>query len=102
MWNLVRSAGSSIGIALAVFVVTRMSSVSRADIVGHVSHFNEAFLYPRNALWGTPDAGQSLAGLNAEITRQALMIGYINVFYATAIVAAITVPFVLLLATKRE
>ncbi len=102
IWNLVRSAGSSIGIAIAVFIVTRMASVMRADIVGHVSPFNAAFRYPAHAGWGSPEVGASLAYLNLEVSRQAQMVGYINVFYLTAWTAALTVPLVLLLSQKRD
>ncbi|MFV0296374.1 MAG: DHA2 family efflux MFS transporter permease subunit [Hyphomicrobiaceae bacterium] len=102
MWNLVRSAGSSIGIALAVFIVTRMASVNRAGLVEHVSHYNSMFTYPRFAGWGSPEVGTSLAHLNVELTRQATMIGYINVFYLTAWTAMLTIPLVMLLNQQRE
>ncbi|MEZ5853458.1 MAG: DHA2 family efflux MFS transporter permease subunit [Hyphomicrobiaceae bacterium] len=102
IWNLVRSAGSSIGIAIAVFIVTRMASVMRSDIVDHVSPYNPAFKYPSHAGWGSPEIGVSLARLNVEVSRQAQMIGYINVFYLTAWMAALTVPMVLLLSQKRD
>jgi DHA2 family multidrug resistance protein len=101
IWNLVRSAGSSIGVAIAVFIVTRMASVSRAGIVENVSHYNQAFQYPRFAGWASLEEPRSLARLSGEITRQALMVGYLDVFYMTAWTAALTVPLVLLVGRRR-
>jgi DHA2 family multidrug resistance protein len=101
MWNLVRSAGSSIGIAVAVFIVTRMSSISRADIVNSVSPFNEIFQYPHLAGWAVLDHLPTLARLDNEITRQALMIGYIDVFYLSTWAALLSLPLVLLLARPK-
>jgi MFS transporter, DHA2 family, multidrug resistance protein len=101
MWNLVRSAGSSIGIAVAVFIVSRMSSVSRADIVNHVSPFNRVFDYPSLTGWASLDNVPALARLNEEIVRQALMIGYIDVFYLSAWTALLSLPLVLLMARAK-
>ncbi len=101
MWNLVRSAGSSIGVAVAVFIVARMSSVSRADIVNHVSQFNRVFQYPDLAGWASLDHLPTLARFNEEIVRQALMIGYIDVFYLSTWTAMLSLPLVLLLARAK-
>ena len=101
IWNLVRSAGSSIGIALAVFIVARMSSMSRADIVAHVSHYNAAFRYPAHAGWSGLEEAPVMARLSEEITRQALMIGYLDVFYITAWASLLALPLVLLMARPK-
>ncbi len=101
IWNLVRSAGSSIGIAVAVFVVARLSSVSRSDIVTHVSHYNAAFRYPANAGWAGLEDATVMARLSEEITRQALMIGYLDVFYMTAWASLLALPLVLAMARPR-
>lgn len=100
IWNLVRSAGSSIGIAVAVFLVTRMASVSRSEIVDNVTAYNAAFRNPRLAGWASLEDGRSIARLSAEITRQAEMIGYLDVFTLTAWTASLCVPLVLLLSRK--
>lgn len=101
IWNLVRSAGSSIGIAIAVFIVARMSSITRSDIVAHVSHYNSAFRYPANAGWAALDQPTVMARLAEEVTRQALMIGYLDVFYLTAWAALLSLPLVLLLSRPQ-
>lgn len=101
MWNLVRSAGSSIGIAISVFIVARMSGVSRADIVNSVSFFNPNFRYADQAGILTLDSVSSLAMIEHEITRQALMIGYLDVFYLTAWAGLVCLPVILLLQRAK-
>ncbi len=44
----------------------------------------------------------AMAMLNAEVTRQALMIAYLNDFWAMAIVAACSVPLVVLLRRPKS
>ena len=61
IWNLVRSAGSSIGIAVAIFIVARMASVSRADLVNFVSPFNLVFQNPNLAGWASLEHTGNLA-----------------------------------------
>lgn len=101
MWNLVRSAGSSIGIAVAVFIVARMSGISRAEIVNHVSPFNWVLNYPRLAGWVSLEQPASMARLSEEINRQSLMIGYIDVFYLSAWMAMLSLPIVLMLTRAK-
>jgi MFS transporter, DHA2 family, multidrug resistance protein len=101
MWNLVRSAGSSIGISVAVFIVARMANLVRASMVEHVSPFNPAFGERQHAgLWDLTSA-TSLARLSAEVTKQSLLIGYVDVFYLTAWAAFLALPLVLLLAKPK-
>ena len=101
IWNLVRSAGSSIGIAVAIFIVARMASVSRADLVNFVSPFNLVFQNPNLAGWASLEHTGNLARFSEEITRQALMVGYIDVFYLSAWAAVLALPLIVLLARAK-
>ena len=101
IWNLVRSAGSSIGIAVAIFIVARMASVSRAELVNFVSPFNLAFQNPKLAGWASLEHTENLARFSEEITRQALMVGYIDVFYLSAWAAILALPLIVLLTRAK-
>ncbi len=101
IWNLVRSAGSSIGIAVAIFIVARMSSISRADIVTFISPYNLVFQNANLAGWASLEHTFDLARLNEEVTRQALMVGYIDVFYLSAWMAILALPMILLLTRAK-
>ncbi|MDA0653071.1 MAG: EmrB/QacA family drug resistance transporter, partial [Proteobacteria bacterium] len=98
MWNLIRSAGSSIGISVGIFFLTRMGATSRAELTEHVNPFNLMFELPQVAGRWSTETLTDLARLDLEITRQAMMVGYIDVFYMFAFAAAIALPAVFLLA----
>jgi len=101
IFNLIRSAGSSFGIAVAVTTLTRMASVNRSTLVEHVSPFNENLLAaPQSGGWGLGGL-HNLARLEVEINRQALMVGYIDVFFAFALAALLVIPAVLFLGKSR-
>jgi len=101
MWNLVRSAGSGIGISVAVFIVARMSNVTRAGLVEHISPFNPALHQPPlSGLRGIAST-KNLAIIDNEVTRQALLIGYIDVFQLTAWAAFMALPLILLLRPQK-
>lgn len=98
MWNLVRSAGSSIGISVALFILARMSGISRAELNANITPFNELFRFTGVVgAWGTESLPQ-LTRLDGEITRQALMIGYIDIFYLFGFAAFAALPVVFFLA----
>ena len=102
MWNLVRSAGSGIGISVAVFIVTRTTGVSRTELVEHISRFNPDFRdLPLAGAFGGSTTN-ALAYLNKVITEQAQLVGYLNVFHLTAWAAFLALPLILLLARSRE
>lgn len=101
MFNLIRSAGSSIGIAVAVTVLTRMASVNRSTLVEHVTPFNKMLGAPaQSGGWGLGGL-YDLARLEVEIDRQALMVGYVDVFLAFSLAALFVIPAVLLLGKSR-
>ncbi|HUS97033.1 MAG TPA: DHA2 family efflux MFS transporter permease subunit [Hyphomicrobiaceae bacterium] len=102
IWNLVRSAGSGIGISIAVFIVARMSSIARAELVEHVSAFNPAYKYLSISGILGPGTAAQLAFLSNEVTRQALLIGYIDVFYITAWASLATLPLIMLLDRPKR
>jgi len=101
MWNLVRSAGSSIGISIAVFIVARLSGITRAGLVEHVTPFNPGFAYAETSGLWSMDTLCSLALLSHEIDRQAVMIGYLDVFLLSTWMALAALPLIFLLSRAR-
>jgi DHA2 family multidrug resistance protein len=102
MWNLIRSLGSSIGIAVALATLIRTAGISRSVLVEAISPFNE--ILRSQPLPGGGDLGDlsSLLALDAEVGRQALMIGYVDVFYLCAITSVLALPLIPLLGTPRR
>jgi DHA2 family multidrug resistance protein len=102
MWNLVRSIGSSIGIAAALAILVRTAGISRGVLVEHVSQFNEVMRQSALPGGGTVADPSSLAALEVEIGRQALMIGYVDMFYLCTLTSLLALPLVLLLGQPRR
>jgi DHA2 family multidrug resistance protein len=101
MLNLVRSIGASIGISIGLTLLTRTAAGARAQMVEHVTPYNQAFNYAdlvRN--WDL----QSLSGLaqvQRQVELQAAMIGYNADFRLLALGALLTMPLLLLIRKKK-
>ena len=99
--NLMRSLGSSAGISMVTTLLSRNSQTAHADIAQHVT----ATSIPSLDLGATDRLGSISDGVmamaNAEVTRQALMIAYIDDFYLMAIVSVTVLPLVLLLKKPK-
>jgi DHA2 family multidrug resistance protein len=87
--SLIRNIGSSAGISVVGALLARNTQINHAQIGEHITGFNLHQL--PGMLMNNP------ALLNAEVTRQANMIGYLNDFHLMMIASLIAAPFVLLL-----
>jgi DHA2 family multidrug resistance protein len=97
MFSLIRNMGSSIGISIVVTVLGQQTQTSHAEIGSQLDRYREA-LRPEHLIgaWDwTTSAGA--AGLNAEVTRQAMMIAYLNDFRLMMYLTLLAVPLLLLL-----
>jgi DHA2 family multidrug resistance protein len=101
LFSLIRNIGSSIGISLVIFLLSRNTQVMHAALAEHVTPFNKALQEPAVAhIWNlTTTAG--LTALNAEVTRQATIIAYSDDFKLMMIIALASVPFIFLLRRAR-
>jgi len=97
LFSLLRNIGSSIGISLVIFMLTRNTQVMHSALVQHVTPFNPALRDPAvSHIWDMATvAGR--AALNAEVTRQATIVAYSNDFRLMMIIALASVPFIFLL-----
>jgi DHA2 family multidrug resistance protein len=98
--SLVRNIGGSIGIAVGENVFARSQQANHAWIAEHANPFNPMLHLP--AVRGTWDltTTHGLATLNAEITRQAQMIAYIDVFKLLMVITLSLIPLLLLLRIR--
>jgi MFS transporter, DHA2 family, multidrug resistance protein len=101
VYHMLRNIGSSVHISLSAVLAVHMTQASHAELTPNVSPFNEALLLP----WvrGTLDPGdpQSLAAIEAEISRQAFMLGYLDAFWAFSATALVVLPLIALVRWKR-
>lgn len=99
--NLSRNIGASIGISLVTTVLARSTQTSHADLVQYVTAERLQTLDPGllSDLGATTDTVLAMA--NAEVTRQAAMIAYLNDFKAMMIVTALAIPLMLFLKKPK-
>ena len=100
--NLARTVGSSIGIAIMAFMLSRSIQTSHADLAGNLDGSAGAI-----ANLGTIDryqeAGQAVLGIiDLEINRQAAMVGYINDFWMMMWLTLCSVPLIVLMRKKQH
>jgi DHA2 family multidrug resistance protein len=95
IYSLIRNIGSSIGIALVQALLVRNTQISHASIVETITNGNAALQDPAMAsMYGaTNPAG--IVALNAEVTRQASMIAYVDDFWLMLILTVLVIPLLL-------
>jgi DHA2 family multidrug resistance protein len=80
----------------------RTGTVSYTELSENATPLNQGLLFQDSmgSIWSL-DSTQNLAALSGEIGRQAIMIGYLNAFYAFAITAFAVCPFLFLAKIKK-
>jgi DHA2 family multidrug resistance protein len=99
VFNLVRSVGASVGVSGALTLFVQASSVHRAQLVEHVSVYNEALHTPRSWSMSTPE---QLALLEEQIDLQAAMMAYIHDFWLFAVGALAALPLLLFIGKQQS
>jgi MFS transporter, DHA2 family, multidrug resistance protein len=98
-FNLIRNIGGAIGISITSFLLVRNTQIVHAQLVERVNPLNR-MLQSGGAFehWNIANPA-TLAALNAEITRQATIVGYIDNF---TVMMLVCLPVVLLLFLMRK
>jgi DHA2 family multidrug resistance protein len=97
MFSLVRNIGSSIGISIVMTMLGRETQVSHAGLSESITPFRMALHGPDvPTLWSSL-GNTSLLALNAEVSRQAITIAYINDFRFMMYMTVVAAPLLLLL-----
>ncbi len=93
--NLARSLGASASISIVVALLARNSATSHADLAGYLTPAKLGF-DPHNFAYATTIVETGLSLLNAEVTRQAMMIAFLDDFHFMMIVTICALPLSLL------
>ncbi|HTJ62922.1 MAG TPA: DHA2 family efflux MFS transporter permease subunit [Alphaproteobacteria bacterium] len=94
-YNLMRNIGSAAGISITSAILVSSAQVNHGYLTEYFTPFK-----PIPSLPGmSKDA--AMAFLNADITRQAMMVSYINVFMMLAVLCVVIIPVVLFLHVPR-
>jgi DHA2 family multidrug resistance protein len=97
LFSLMRNIGSSIGISVMTFLLTRNTTIMHADLTAYVTPFNLGLHLP--GVTQNWDIATTLgkASLDNEITRQSSVIAYANDYRLMMFVALLSLPLALLL-----
>ena len=101
-FSLVRVLGSSFGASVAVIYLVRQTQANHALISENITLFSESYRHvPLPDAWNLGDLS-SLAALNAEATRQAALLAYIDDFRWIAILVFVSIPLLALVRMPRQ
>jgi MFS transporter, DHA2 family, multidrug resistance protein len=95
IFSLLRNIGGSVGISVVQALLTRGSAQAHAQLAAAVAPGNPALATLPAAL--SPDTLNGLAVLNAEVSRQASLIAYVNDFWIMMVVTLLAIPLLLLI-----
>ncbi len=102
IFSLVRNIGAGIGISVMVTLLAQSTQTSHAGIVDNLNPFRlplQPPFLPQAWNWHMPSGA---IALNAEATRQAATIAYLNDFTVMMWVTLLAAPLLLLLKKKRS
>jgi DHA2 family multidrug resistance protein len=94
LFSLLRNIGSSIGISIVAVMLSRNVEINRIELISGLTPFNPNL----DAVKGLAGGERTtLAFLDSEVTRQALMISYVDDFKLMMLVTLAVLPLLLLL-----
>jgi MFS transporter, DHA2 family, multidrug resistance protein len=99
IFMLLRNIGGSIGISVAVAMLQRQTQISHADLGSGITPFSLPWADP--ATLAAAGAGAIVSVLDGTVNRQALMIAYLDVFRAMAIMSVSVLPLLLILRSNK-
>jgi DHA2 family multidrug resistance protein len=100
--NLSRNIGGSIGISVVTAQLVRMSQVAHADIASTITEQTIPTADPTILQTIAPHGSTAIAMINAEVTRQAVFIAYLDDFKLMMIVTFAVLPLLLLMRRGQQ
>jgi DHA2 family multidrug resistance protein len=106
LFNLMRNIGGSIGVALAVTLLSRRAQFHQQVIASHITPYNRAaagwFAYLQQGLISSgtdPVTAQAQAGhlIYLEVQRQSVLMAFLDSFWLIGVTSLLCVPLVLLM-----
>jgi MFS transporter, DHA2 family, multidrug resistance protein len=100
--SLMRNLGGSIGISVFETLLIQNTQIVHSRLVEHLRPDNPLARAPFLAAPFSLSNPSGLAALNAEVTRQASMVAYIDVFTSMMIIVAAMIPLLLVVRPPRQ
>ena len=100
IFSLMRNIGSSVGISIVMTLLSRNTQINHAEIASRLTPYGENAQQLQQMIG--QNAGRGLAMLNAEVTRQASGIAFLNDFWLMMVMTAAAIPLLLLLKPVKS
>ncbi|HVO46970.1 MAG TPA: MDR family MFS transporter [Steroidobacteraceae bacterium] len=100
MFSLLRNIGSAVGIAVGQAQLVRNTQVAHAGIVENLGQ-GDLLTGPIASVFHLPGA-TGAASLNAEVTRQATMLAYLDDFRLMLVMTVVVIPLLLLIRPSKK
>ena len=100
--NLARNIGGSVGISIVSFQLVRMTQVSHADMASKITESSMTAIDPNVLATFGNQATAVAAYINAEITRQAVFIAYLDDFKLMMWITFLVLPLLLLMRNSNK
>src|SRR2546426_702582 len=110
LFNLMRQLGGSVGIALSATLLQRFAAIHRAELMANVTIYSAAtqerlaLIQGRLAAVGTPPGlveAKALKILDLQVTKQAMMLSFEQLFLLFAAVFVLSLPLLLLMHKSK-
>ena len=110
LFNLMRQLGGSVGIAISATLVQRFQAIHRADLIANVTQFSEAARERLSGIVGMMIAkgtapalaeAKALRVLDGQVTRQALMLSFDQLFLLFGACFVLSLPLLLLMHRSK-
>jgi DHA2 family multidrug resistance protein len=102
LFSLVRNIGSSIGISVVVTYLARRTQANHEALASFLNPFSLALRQAVEAGVYDLSSPQGLAMINAEVTRQAAMLAFLQDFRLMMWVSLAAIPLILLLRAPKK
>jgi len=105
-----RQLGGSVGIAISATLVQRFTAIHRADLIANVTQYSEVArerlgaIVARLIATGTPAPlanAKALAIVDGQVTRQALMLSFEQLFLLFGACFVLSLPLLLLMHKSK-
>ena len=97
MFSLIRNIGMSIGISIVVTLLGREAQRSHAGLSESITPFRTALHGPDVPAFWSSLHGAGLVALNGEVSRQALVVAYVNDFRFMLYMSFLALPLLFLM-----
>jgi len=110
LFNLMRQLGGSVGIAISATLVQRFTAIHRGDLIANVTQYSDVArerlgaIVARLIATGTPAPlanAKALAIVDGQVTRQALMLSFEQLFLLFGACFVLSLPLLLLMHKSK-